>query len=186
MKWASVLGRRRHARVPFCPMPCFTTNTPPRANGSYSTTPRLSAPFLSKLPTAAPTSVKGQRSTASPDAAAQSDSGRFMRSHVHFGVSLRRSGDLGRTAALGAFAESCGNTTPKEWQRRGRDDSTRQRRVLQKPARGRDAELSPHRGREHRRQVVRRRPREVSSRLASGAGRFRFKETANASKEPTR
>ena len=31
--------------------------------------------------------IKGQRSTASPDAAAQSVSGRLMRSHVHFGVS---------------------------------------------------------------------------------------------------
>ena len=45
---------------------------------------------------------------------------------------VRRRGVLGRTAALGSFADSCGNTTPKEWQRRRREDSTRQRRVLGK------------------------------------------------------
>src|SRR5436190_19395906 len=45
---------------------------------------------------------------------------------------LRRCGVLGRTAALGSFADSCGNTTPKEWQRRRLDDSTRERRVLRR------------------------------------------------------
>ena len=42
--------------------------------------------------------IKGQRSTASSDAAAQSFSGRLMRSHVHFSVSPRRCAVLGRTA----------------------------------------------------------------------------------------
>jgi len=43
---------------------------------------------------------------------------------------VRRRGVLGRTAALGSFADSCGNTTPKEWQRRRRGDRSRERRVL--------------------------------------------------------
>jgi hypothetical protein len=37
-----------------------------------------------------------------------------MRSHVHFGVTRPPCGVLGRTAALGSFANSCGNTTPRE------------------------------------------------------------------------
>ena len=48
---------------------------------------------------------------------------------------LRRCAVLGRTGALGSFPDSCGNTTPTERQRRRRDNSTRQRRVLRKLAR---------------------------------------------------
>jgi hypothetical protein len=38
-------------------------------------------------------------------------------------------GVLGGAATLGSFADNCGNTTPKQWQRRRRDNSTRLRGV---------------------------------------------------------